>query len=242
MPKKKKLTKAPKSIESELQQDPVLFSDIQSLIDQTRQNIARTVNAQLSMLYWNVGKRISEDILKQDRAEYGKQIIHSLSEFLIKEYGRGWSNASIHRMVQFYEIFQDEQIVASLMRELSWTHIVKIISIKDQLKRDFYIEMCKQEQWSVRRLNERINSMLFERTSIATLPDSVIREELDQTQESGAVSPDMVLRSPYLLDFLDLDGDFYETDFESAILKDMHRFLINFKRLSDNEQSRSKWA
>jgi predicted nuclease of restriction endonuclease-like (RecB) superfamily len=143
-------------------------------------------------------------------------------------------------MVRCYETFPNKQIWSTVWTKLSWSHIKLIISIKDPLKRDFYIEMCKQEQWSVRRLNERIHSMLFERTSIAMLPDSVIREELDQTQESGAVSPDMVLRSPYLLDFLDLDGDFYETDFESAILKDMHRFLINFKRLSDNEQSRSK--
>ncbi|MDP7008172.1 MAG: PDDEXK nuclease domain-containing protein [Phycisphaerales bacterium] len=207
-------------------ESPALFFDIRSLIDKTRQTIARTVNAELSMLYWNVGKKISEDILKQDRAEYGKQILESLSSYLTSEYGSGWSRINLNRMVRCYEMFPDEPIWSTVWTKLSWSHIKLIISIKDPLKRDFYIEMCKQEQWSVRRLNERINSMLFERTSIATLPDSVIREELDQTRESGTVSPDMVLRSPYLLDFLDLDEDFYETDFESAILKDMHRFLL----------------
>jgi predicted nuclease of restriction endonuclease-like (RecB) superfamily len=209
-----------------LTHDTLVFSDIRSLIDTTRQRVASTINTELTTLYWNVGKRISEEILKHKRGEYGKEIIESLSRHLTAEYGRGWSRTNINRMIQFYDIFQDERICASLRRKLTWTHIKRIIAINDPTKRDFYIEMCIQDGWSVRLLNERIASMLFERTILARKPEAHIRDTLDRVQNSGAMEADMILRSPYLLDFLNLEEGFHEHDFETAILNEMQRFLL----------------
>ena len=112
------------------------------------------------------------------------------------------------------------------MRKLSWTHIRKLITIENTLKRDFYIEMCKQENWSVRMLQERIKSMLFERTAIAKKPDNQIRKAIDHVREGGELDPDLVLRSPYLLDFLKLEKGFYEHDLEKGILNEMQQFLL----------------
>ncbi len=178
------------------------------------------------MLYWNVGKRISEDILDHKRAEYGKGIMESLSLHLTEEYGRGWTKRNISWMVRFYDLFPDSEIWTSLMSKLSWTHIQRIIRVKNPIERDFYIELCKQEKWNVERLNERINSMLYERTTIANNSETDIRSELEQIKESGELTPEFVLRSPYFLDFLELESHFYEQDLEEAILRDMHGFLL----------------
>ena len=222
--RKDKATKS--SEENELQNKPTLFTDIRLLIEDSRRRIASTINTELTMLYWNVGKRISEDVLKRKRAEYGKEVVRSLSRQLTKEYGRGWSRSNINRMIKLFELFPENRIGASAMPELSWTHIRKLITIADPLKRDFYIEMCRQECWSVRTLHERINSMLFERTAIAKKPDNQIRKAIVQAQECGEMEVDMILRTPYLLDFLKLDEDYYEHDLEKEILREMQRFLL----------------
>ena len=127
-----------------------VFSDIKSFIEQSKQEIAVTVNATLSTLYWQIGKRINEEILKSKRAEYGKQIVATLSRQLTGEYGKGWSKRQLHHCIRFAEVFPDFQIVHTLCTQLSWSHLRQIIPMDDLLKREFYIEMCKLEKWSVR--------------------------------------------------------------------------------------------
>jgi hypothetical protein len=195
--RKDKVSKS--SEEKELQNKPALFTDIRLLIEDSRRRIASTINTELTMLYWNVGKRISEDVLKRKRAEYGKEVVEELSTQLIETYGRGWSRANINRMIRFSELFPDYRICSTVSSKLSWSHITLIIAISDSLKRDFYIEMCKPVNWSVRVLHERIKSMLFERTAIAKKPDNQIRKAIDHVRESGIMEADMILRSPYLL-------------------------------------------
>ncbi len=148
----------------ELTQKQELFSEIKALIEQGRQHVAVTVNSAMTMLYWQIGKRINKEVLKDKRAEYGKQIVVSLARQLEAEYGKGWSKRQLHHCLRFAEIFPDIKIVNALRTQLSWTHIRTIISIEDELKRRFYIEMCRLEKWSTRTLEERINSMLYERT------------------------------------------------------------------------------
>ena len=143
-----------------------LVGDLRRLIEQSRQQIAQTVNSAIVWLYWNIGKRIREDILGNQRAGYGEQIVSSLSAQLTAEYGRGFSRQNLFRMIQFAEVFPDEEIVSSLMRQLSWTHLIYIIPLDDPLKRDFYAEMCRLERWSVRTLRAKIGGMLFERTAL----------------------------------------------------------------------------
>ena len=154
-----------------------LVSEIKTLIEQSKQQVAVTVNATMSLLYWQIGKRINEEILKDRRAEYGKQIVAKLSLQLEAEYGTGWSKRHLHHCLRFAETIPDFEIVNAVRTQLSWTHLRTIIPIEDPLKRDFYIEMCKLERWSTRTLQERINSMLYERTAISKKPEETIKKD-----------------------------------------------------------------
>jgi hypothetical protein len=134
-----------------------LIGELRQMIDQTRESIASTVNASLTLLYWHVGNRVRKEILKDKRAEYGQTIVASVSRQLTLHYGKGFSEKSLRRMIQFGEVFPDEQIVVSLLRQLSWTHFTILIPIKDTIKRDFYAEMCRIERWNVRTLQNKID-------------------------------------------------------------------------------------
>jgi predicted nuclease of restriction endonuclease-like (RecB) superfamily len=208
------------------QHSEVLFTEICNLIEETRSSVATTVNAALTLMYWQVGRRISEEILKGGRAEYGEQIVATLSRQLVAEYGNGFNGKNLHRMVQFAEVFCDEQIVVTLLRQLSWSHFLSLIPIKDQLQRDFYTEMCRVERWSVRTLRKKIGSMLYERTALSKKPEKLIEIELEQLRREDRVTPDLVFRDPYFLDFLGLKEAYLEKDLEAAILRELESFLL----------------
>ena len=203
----------------------VVFQEIKSFIEQSKQEIAIGVNAKMSMLYWKIGNRINSEILNEKRAAYGQQIVVSLSRQLIREYGNSFSEKSLRRMMQFADIFPEEKIVATLWRQLSWSHLKIIIPIEDPLKREFYIEMCKLEKWSVRTFRERINSMLYERTAISKKPEETIKNELQKFKNTQQITPDLVFRDPYFLDFLNLKDTYSEKDLESAIIAELQRFI-----------------
>ena len=203
-----------------------LASEIKALIEQSRKQVAVTVNSTMTTLYWRIGRRINQEILKEQRAEYGGEIILSLARQLETEYGRGWSDKQLRHCLRFAETFPDEGIVSALRRQLSWTHIKTLIYIDDELKRSFYIEMCKLEKWGTRMLQERVNSMLYERTAISKKPENTIKNELAQLSKNGQITPDLIFRDPYFLDFLDLKDSYSEKDLESAIIAELQRFII----------------
>jgi len=182
----------------------LLFSDISVLIRESRTSVAIAVNAGMTMLYWQIGKRISEEILKKERAAYGQEIVSSLARQLAEEYGRGFSEKSLRHMIRFFDSFPNEKIVSSLLRQLSWTHFIAIIYLDDPLKREFYAEMCRVERWSTRTLQKKIGSMLYERTALSGKPESLIEHELAELRTADRLSPDLLLKDPYILDFLDL--------------------------------------
>ncbi|MCI0539023.1 MAG: PDDEXK nuclease domain-containing protein [Verrucomicrobiales bacterium] len=167
-----------------------LLADVRELILAAREGIARTINAGLTLLYWEIGTRIRRDVLKEKRAEYG------------------------------------EQIVSALSAQLGWTHFRRIIYLDDQLKRDFYAEMCRIEKWSTRTLEKKIGGMLYERTALSKTPDKLIRQELAALREEDNVTPDFVFRDPYVLDFLGLRNTYAEKDLEAAILREMEAFIL----------------
>ena len=204
----------------------LLFSEIRQLIEETRNSVAVLVNAGLTMLYWKIGKRINTEILDNTRAAYGKEIIHNISSKLTEEFGKGWSEKQLRHCLRIAEVFPDEKIIYALSRELSWTHLRSLIYVKNALKRDFYIEMVKLEKWSSRLLRERMNSMLYERTAISKKPDKTIDNDLKLLKNKEHMSPDLVFRDPYFLDFLGLSDTYAEKDLESAILAEMQRFII----------------
>ncbi|MGO4581722.1 PDDEXK nuclease domain-containing protein [Cupriavidus sp. 2TAF22] len=151
-----------------------LAGDIRRLISEARAGLAVTVNATLTMLYWRVGQRIRSEVLGGERAEYGEQIVVSLSRQLEAEHGRGFSAKNLRHMLRLAEAFPCEDIVYALSRQLSWTHLRSLIYIDDPLKREFYLEMCRNEGWSTRTLQDRLDSMLFERTALSRKSDELL--------------------------------------------------------------------
>ena len=203
-----------------------LLKEVRELIVSTRQTVAHGVNAALVLLYWKVGERIRRDVLKEKRAEYGEEILLTLSRQLASEFGSGFTEKNLRRMTQFAELFPDSQIVATLSRELGWSHFVELLPLKKHLQRDFYAEMCRVERWSVRTLRQKIAGMLYERTALSKKPDQLIEHEIEKLRVEDHLSPDLVFRDPYFLDFLGLQGAFSEKDLETAILRDLERFLV----------------
>jgi len=203
-----------------------LLSELRGLIEAARQHVAQTANATLTMLYWRLGQRIRREVLNNERAEYGEQIVSTLSAQWVAEYGKGFAEKSLRRMVQFAEVFPDEAIVATLSRQLSWSHFIEILPLKQPLEREYYAELCRVERWSVRTLRERIASQLYLRTAIAKQPEAVVKAEISHLRNGGQMTPDLVFRDPYMLDFLGLPQEYSERDLEDAILREMERFLL----------------
>ncbi len=206
--------------------DEVLFDEIRSLVEQTRSRVASTVNSALVLMNWHIGKRISDEVLKNKRAEYGKEIVASLSQQLTVEYGCSFDKPNLTRMIKFAEIYPDIEIVVTLSQQLNWSHFLAILPVKDQLKRDFYAEMCRIERWNVRTLRAKIQGMLFERTAISKKPDELIKTELAELRDEDKLTPDLIFKDTYFLDFLGLSDTFSEKDLENAILRELETFLL----------------
>lgn len=205
--------------------EPKLLNSIIGLIDQTRHVVAKTVNQELTLLYWNIGKTINDDILKNDRADYGKKLILNLSDELSNRYGSGFNKRNLHSFIKLNTVFQDITIVHTVCAQLSWSHIRNLIYIDNPIKREFYIQMTVHERWSVRTLQERIDSMLFERTAISKKPEQTIINELKTLETEKKISPDLAFRDPYFLDFLGLHDSYSEKDLESTILAQLQYFI-----------------
>jgi len=209
-----------------LQISDSLIQDLRSLIIEARQDVAQQVNSALVLLYWRVGQRIRKDILKGKRADYGEQIVATLSQQLVAEFGAGFTARNLANMIRFAEVFQDEKILYTLCAKLSWSHFRLIIYLDDDLKRDFYAEMCRLEGWSVRTLEKKIAGMLFERTALSKKPVELAKQELMQLREEDKLTPDLVFRDPYFLDFLGLKDTYSEKDLETAILRELEAFIL----------------
>lgn len=204
----------------------LLFNDVKTLITQSRERVAATFNDEIALLYWHVGRRINEDVLSGNRAEYGKQVISNLSVQLTAEFGKGWSEQQLRHCSYLASTFTDEEKFYALRRKLRWTNIRTVMYIEDTLKRDFYIEMASLYNWDTRLLQERIKSQLYERTAISKKPDDVIANELELLKDNGKLTPDLVFRDPYFLDYCGLTDVYSENDLESAIITELTKFII----------------
>lgn len=202
-----------------------LLNDIVQLIQQGRRRVATEVNSTTVVLYWSIGKRINDEILADKRAEYGDQIINTISEQLSLKFGKGYSRSGLFRMVRFAKFYPDLQIVATVSRQLYWSHIILLCQMDDDLRRNFYMQMACIENWDVRTLREKTGTMLFERTAISKQPEEVIRYELEKLSKTQQLTPDLVFRDPCFLDFMGLATKYSESDLESAILDHIVEFI-----------------
>lgn len=202
-----------------------LLADIRQMIETTKSQVATTVNSAMTLMYWHIGDRINREILGGERAAYGKQIVDNLAVKLTEEFGKGFDNKSLRKMMQFASVFPDIQIVAPLVGQLSWSHFLQVIPIADDLARNFYLTMAVDQRWSKRTLKAKIDSMLYERTAIAKQPEEVILHDLEELRNERKLSADLVFQDPYFLDFLGLHNNYSEKDLENAIIAELQRFI-----------------
>lgn len=203
-----------------------LLDDIKSIINQSKNRIALKVNSEMTMLYWNIGKRIKQEILKDKRAKYGQEVVKSLAKELSSEYGKGFTYTSLIRMVQFYESFLSEQIVATVSQQLSWSHITIILPIKKKTKREFYAYMAIEEKWSVRELRSQIRKMAFERTLAYQKTELDETNLIESVKSKNSLNLESILKDPLVLDFLQLPDNHTESELEDAILSELQKFIL----------------
>jgi predicted nuclease of restriction endonuclease-like (RecB) superfamily len=204
-----------------------LVDDLRKIIDGARGRVASTANYELTLMYWHIGERINREVLGNERAEYGKQIVSTVSTQLLAAYGtKGFELRNVRRMMQFADLFPDLQVVSALVAQLSWSHFLIVMPLKDELQREFYLTMATAEKWSTRTLQSKIDGMLFERTAIASKPNELIKRELGELRDKNVMSPDLVFKSPYFLEFTGLKGMYSERDLEDNLLTNLERFIL----------------
>ena len=204
-----------------------LINDLRQIIDSARQRVAVTVNAELTMMYWHIGERINREVLGNQRAEYGKQIVSTVATQLQSLYGtKGFELRNIRRMMQFAQKISSEQIVSQLATQLTWSHIIEVLPIKDPLAVEFYLTMSSSNRWGRNRLRKEIDGMLFERTAIAQKPDELIKQELAELRDDNKMSPDLVFKSPYFLEFTGLKGCYSEKSLEDSLVVHLEQFIL----------------
>ena len=167
-----------------------LIQDLRQIIEQARGHVAATANYELTMMYWHIGERINREVLGNERADYGKQIVSAVST------------------------------------KITWSHIIEILPLKDDLQREFYLTLAASERWSIRRLRKEIDGMLFERTAISGKPDEFIKNELSTLRDDNVMSPDLVFKSPYFLEFTGLKGMYSEKNLEDSLIAHLEQFII----------------
>ena len=201
-----------KSLENK---DINLFGDIAQLIERSQQQVVVHANSTLTQLFWQIGNRINKEILKNKRANYASSIVSTLSTQLVNQYGKNFELRNLRRMMQFAEQFLDFDIVVPLTQQLSWSHFVELLPLKNYDAKLFYANAVVTQRLGVRELRKQINTKSFERTSIANF--QVIKQN---------VIPENTFKDPYLLDFLGLQNTFLEKDLESAILRELESFIL----------------
>ena len=200
-----------------------LHAELRALIASSRQRLAGAVNAELTRLYWSVGERLRTAVMGgADRAKYGDQLIQRVGDQLAQEFGRGFEAKNLRRMVQFAQTFPLPEIVATLSRQLSWSHFVNLLPLKTESARQFYASQAATNTWSVRELRHQIERKAFERAEIASAQSPVM--------QAAATTPALIFKDPYFLDFLGLRQGHDEADLESAILRQLEAFILELGR------------
>lgn len=200
---------------NEILSEQSLFNELSQLIEQSQLQVATQINSALTMLFWHIGERINQNILQNKRADYGKQIVVTLSRQLTEKYGRNFEEKNLRRMLQFAEQFSDEQIVVTLSRQLSWSHILALLPLKNAEAKIFYANLIVKGGLGVRELRKKISGKEFERTAIANLQNISNHPAIHNN-----------FKDPYFLDFLGLQNTYLEKDLEEAILRELEAFIL----------------
>ena len=192
-----------------------LVQELSVLIEESKQHVSRVANSSLTLLFWHIGKRINEEILNNERAAYGKQIIGTVAQQLEKKHGRNFEVKNVRRMMQFASDFQDYEIVVPLARQLSWSHFLALIPLKSVEEKLYYAQHSIEQNWGKRELRNQISRKAFERAELANTQFTSDQTDLINT-----------FKDPYMLDFLNLKNTYLEQDLEKAILQELEAFIL----------------
>jgi predicted nuclease of restriction endonuclease-like (RecB) superfamily len=192
-----------------------IVQEISALIEESKQQVVRTANSTLTLLFWHVGKRINEEVLKNERAQYGKQIVATVSAQIELKYGRNFNEKNVRRMMKFANEFSDFEILPPLAAKLSWSHFIELFPLKSMEPKIYYAQNAIENNWGKRELRNQIERKAFERNEIANIQFSERQPSLLNT-----------FKDPYLLDFLDLKNSYLENDLEKAILRELESFVL----------------
>lgn len=202
-----------------------IFNGIQNLIDTANLRVAVFLNSETTILYWQVGDYINKQLTHDERADYGARIVATLSQQLTVLYGKGYTYTSLTRMCKVAKCF-DYQNIATLSQQLSWSHLIELAAIDNILKRNFYTQLCVYERWNVRQLREKADTMLFERTAITSKPEETINEALQHLAKNNTISPELVFKNSYVLNFLNLPNNYSEEQLETALVNNIQQFIM----------------
>ena len=199
-----------------------LYNDIKKLIDQSKNKIYKTINAEMINVYWNIGKMIVKKQNGKYRAKYGDYLIENLSNQLTNEFGKGFSTRNLKRMRKLYLCFPKG---TTMLSQLTWSHYLELIKINDDVKRAFYMNECINSNWNVRELQRQKTTLLFER--IANSKDRFKQLELS-TKGSHIYENKDIVKDPFVLEFLDIkeNTNYLESDLEKNILEHLKEFLL----------------
>ena len=202
-----------------------IVQGIAEIVSEARKQTVVQVNSTLNMMYWRVGKYLIDELHYETYGQYGKSILQSIASQLTEMFGRGFTRTALVRMMNVAQVFTYDEMCATVSHTLTWSHLIELATIDNQAKRLFYQKMCIEQRWSTRQLNRQQDAMLYERTLIAAKPEDEQIALIDNL-EPGELTPEMVLKSSYVVDFLGLHGYYSEKDLEDAILQQLEHFIL----------------
>ncbi|MDR2716713.1 MAG: PDDEXK nuclease domain-containing protein [Treponema sp.] len=194
-----------------------LFTHVSKIIEKRKNRAGMYANREVTLMYWEIGRYIGSVLLGGERAEYGKKILATLSQELLKKYGQAFDIHNIRRMIRFAEKFSSLRIVTELASQLSWSHFLELLPLETEEARMYYINEAATRQLGTKELRRQISRKAYERKEIAN----------SRFKETSKV-PFNVFKDPYILDTLGLKENFLEADLEKAILTELESFILEF--------------
>lgn len=202
-----------------------ISNGVEKIIAESKHSIAFYLNSEVSMTYWRIGRYIASELDEIGDDKYGTKIVATVSQQLTGRYGKGYTRTAIFRMLKVARCYPDEQIVATLSQQLTWSHFIELSAIQESNKRLFYQQMSIVNRWSVRTLRDQEDAMVYERSLIAAKPEDEQTAVLSKITE-GEISPDVIIRNSYIVDFLGLEGVYSEAELEDAVVEQMEKFIM----------------
>ena len=199
--------------------DPALFERVSAIIENRKSRVQAAVNSEVTLMFWEIGSYINSVILDNKRAEYGKQIVATLSLQLQEKYGSSFQYTNVSRMMKLAERFPNIEIVVPLAQQLSWSHFIALLPLKSDEAFMYYANDAMSRQLGKRELRRQISRKAYERREIAN----------SQTTETSE-TPLNAFKYPYLLDILELKENYLEGDLEKAIISRIEAFILEFGR------------